>query len=196
MLTNNRNGRITTALIAAAIASVCGSATALASSGGSGAPIAPAPTVPTPTVPTSGVPGKATLLPDGSAVPPAGAPAAVVSAIGAANAIRLKPYIYGGGHKSFNAKGYDCSGAVSYALRGAGVLTSPLPSGPFMRWGLPGPGQWITTYANPGHMYVVIAGLRFDTSSAGDTLNQGKGPRWRPALRSTQGYRARHALGL
>ncbi len=195
MLTNHRIGRITTALIAAAIVSVCGSATALAQTGGSGAPPAPAPTPTTP-APTSGVPGKATLLPDGSAVPPAGAPPAVVSAIGAANAIRFKPYVYGGGHKSFKSKGYDCSGAVSYALRGAGLLTAPMPSGPMMRWGLPGPGAWITVYAKPSHAYMVIAGLRFDTSMGGDPVNTGQGPRWRSTNRPARGYRARHVLGL
>src|SRR5687767_13611875 len=123
-----------------------------------------------------GPPGKATLLPSGKAVPPSNAPERVVRAIRAGNRIRKKPYRYGGGHASFNDSGYDCSGAVSYVLHAAGMLKRPLPSGSLARWGLKGKGKWITVYANGGHAYAVIAGLRWDTSAMGDG---GKGPRWR-----------------
>ena len=132
---------------------------------------------------------------DGLAYPPAGAPAKVVAAITAANRIVGKPYRYGGGHAKVEDTGYDCSGTISYALIGAKLLKSPLDSGSFMSWGKAGPGRWITVYTNPGHAFVVIAGLRLDTSAAGDPSGA-KGPRWRPALRSTRGFRARHPVGF
>ena len=106
----------------------------------------------------------ATLLPDGRAVAPASAPPAVAAAIEAANAIADTPYIWGGGHGSFESSGYDCSGAVSFALNGGGFLDSPLDSTGLATWGEPGAGSWITVYANSGHTYAVIAGLRWDTS--------------------------------
>jgi cell wall-associated NlpC family hydrolase len=137
----------------------------------------------------------AKLLPNGLAAAPADAPAAVQQAIAAANNIIGLPYVYGGGHQAFQASGYDCSGTVSYALHGGGLVTTPLDSSDFMSWGQRGKGQWITVYTNPGHAYVVIAGLRLDTSSAGDP-HGGSGPRWRPALRSSRGFRARHPVGL
>jgi hypothetical protein len=171
-------------------------ATAGASTGGAAPPGGTTPPPPTTTTTTSGVPGKATLLADGSAVAPAGAPTAVVNAIAAANLIRLKPYIYGGGHRNFFSKGYDCSGAVSYMLHGGGLLESPLPSGPFMRWGAPGYGAWISVLANRGHAYAVVAGLRWDTSAVGERLNAGSGPRWRATRRVAKGYVARHYPGL
>ena len=143
-----------------------------------------------PPPPSTGPPGKATLLASGKAIPPANAPARVVRAIRAANRIRKKPYIYGGGHASFEAPGYDCSGAVSYVLHAARMLRRPLPSGPLMRWARKGRGKWITVYANRGHAYAVIAGLRWDTSAAGDS--SGRGPRWRRTKRSPLGYRIRH----
>ena len=118
-----------------------------------------------------------------TAIPPAAAPEPVKQAIYAANRITRKPYLYGGGHRSFRSRGYDCSGSVSYALHGGGLLDSPLHSSAFMRWGERGPGQWITVFTNPGHAYVVIAGLRFDTSGPGE-----RGPRWRTAARSTRRY--------
>ncbi len=155
----------------------------------------PAPTTTT----TTTTPTAATLLANGTAVAPAGAPTAVVNAIAAGNQIRKRRYVWGGGHASFFSRGYDCSGAVSYVLHGAGLLTSPIPSGPLMSWGTPGPGSWITVYANPGHTYMVVAGLRFDTSSAGETIRRGKpgtGPRWRTVLRPTPGYAVRHYTGL
>jgi hypothetical protein len=138
----------------------------------------------------------AVLNPDGSATAPAGAPRPVRKAINAGNRIRTKPYLWGGGHRSFKAKGYDCSGAISYLMHAAGLLKRPLASGPFMRWGKPGLGQWITVYANRGHMYAVIAGLRYDTSAVGESLNQGSGPRWRATARSSVGYAARYRPGL
>ncbi len=99
--------------------------------------------------------------------------------------------MYGGGHRSFRSRGYDCSGSVSYALHGGGLLDRPLHSRAFMNWGERGAGQWITVYTNPGHAYVVIAGLRFDTSGAGE-----RGPRWRIAARSSGRYTARHPEGF
>jgi hypothetical protein len=134
----------------------------------------------------------ATLAPDGrTAIAPAGAPPAVVAAIAAANRITSRPYRYGGGHARVEDSGYDCSGAVSYALIGARLLSSPLPSGPLMHYGDAGPGRWITVYAHGGHAYVVIAGLRFDTSGRGES-----GPRWRAERRSGDGYTVRHPPGL
>ena len=135
--------------------------------------------------------GKAKKLADGTAVAPEGAPDRVKKAIAAANKIITKPYRYGGGHGSFEDSGYDCSGTVSYALHGAGLLKSPMASTGFMSWAQPGKGKWITTYAHGGHMYVIIAGLRLDTSGSG-----GKGPRWRTEYRSPSGFTARHPRGL
>ena len=136
--------------------------------------------------------GKATLASDGrTAIAPEGAPRAVEAAIAAANRITRKPYIYGGGHGRFEDRGYDCSGAVSYALHGAGLLRSPLASGGLMSWGVRGRGKWMTVYAHGGHAYVVIAGLRFDTSGRGES-----GPRWRAETRSPSGYTARHPRNL
>jgi hypothetical protein len=148
---------------------------------------------------------KATLLPDGTAAAPADAPEAVQQAIWAANKLQDKPYKYGGGHAKIEDTGYDCSGTVSYALIAAGLLKSPLPSGPFMRWGERGRGQWITVFSHTGHAYMVIAGLRLDTSAyASRTARNRKvarsaferGPRWRPTSRPSRGFRTRHPLGL
>ncbi len=170
-----------------------------AQTGGSAVPgstPAPAPTTPTTPAPApTGPVGKATLLSNGMAVAPSGAPPQVVNAIAAANQIRLKPYVYGGGHNStFTGNGYDCSGAVSFALKGAGLLTSPLPSGSLMKWGLPGRGRWISVYAHRSHTYAVIAGLRWDTSAMGS--GSGKGPRWRATKRKPRGFTVRHVDGL
>ena len=148
-------------------------------------------------VPRVFVPGdKAVLMEDGYAAAPTDAPPAVQEAVFAANEIVGKPYRYGGGHRSFKDSGYDCSGTVSYALRGAQVLKSPLDSSSFMRWGEKGKGDWITVYTNPGHAFVVIAGLRLDTSAAGERRSSGKGPRWRQNLRGGRGFRLRHPVGL
>jgi hypothetical protein len=144
----------------------------------------------------------AKLLPDGTAAAPALAPPQIQQAIWAANTIQRKPYIYGGGHRSFKSRGYDCSGTVSFALHAAGLLTSPLDSSSFMTWGARGRGHWMTVYTNPGHAYAVIAGLRLDTSSAGvSSARYGakatqSGPRWRPTGRSARGYRLRHPVGF
>ena len=175
-------------------------AASTASGGTGGLPPLPLPQVPgssggTPigVVPPAPVPGAiARLARDGrTAIPPAAAPDAVKRAIYAANRITRKPYRYGGGHASFRSSGYDCSGSVSYALHGGGLLASPLHSGAFMRWGEPGAGRWITVYTNRGHAFAVIAGLRFDTSGPGES-----GPRWRAGARSSRGYSARHPSGF
>jgi cell wall-associated NlpC family hydrolase len=167
---------------------------AMAQTGGSGAPGSTTSTSTSTTPAPSGT--TAVFNSDGSATAPAGAPRPVRKAINAANRIRTKPYLWGGGHGKWKSRGYDCSGAVSYVLHAAGLLKRPLASGPFMKWGSPGTGQWITVYANPGHMYAVIAGLRFDTSSGGDPLNQGSGPRWRTTARTSGGYAVRYSPGL
>jgi peptidoglycan hydrolase CwlO-like protein len=127
----------------------------------------------------------------GMVQPPAGAPAAVGQVMAAGNAIATLPYVWGGGHGSFQASGYDCSGSVSYALAAAGLLSSPLDSTGFESWGAPGPGQWITVYANSGHAFMVVAGWRFDTVA----LSQG-GTRWSQSMTDTSGYVARHPPGL
>jgi cell wall-associated NlpC family hydrolase len=143
---------------------------------------------------TPGVPvaAAAAVLPNGTAVAPLEAPAVVAAVIQGGNEIARTPYKWGGGHGAWADKGYDCSGSVSFALAGAGLLGSPLTSGQLMQWGAPGPGRWITVYANGGHTFMVVAGLRFDTSGRSGPL----GTRWQPALRSTSGFVARHPPGL
>ncbi len=136
----------------------------------------------------------AKLLKDGTAAAPLGAPLEVQQAVWAANKLIGKPYRYGGGHARFKDTGYDCSGTVSFALKGAKLLKSPLDSSSFMKWGVAGEGEWMTVYTNPGHAFVVIAGLRLDTSATGDPSGN-KGPRWRPTLRSVKGFKARHPDG-
>jgi hypothetical protein len=171
---------------------------AMAQTGGSSPPgdTTSTTTTTTTTTTTSAPSGTAALQPDGTAVPPANAPKQVRKAINAGNRIHTRPYIWGGGHRSFKSKGYDCSGAVSYVLHAAGLLKSPLSSGPLMRWGAPGVGSWITVYANPSHTFVVVAGLRYDTSAVGESLNQGSGPRWRTTARSGTGYAVRYYPGF
>lgn len=115
----------------------------------------------------------------------------VAAMIAAGNRIATTPYIYGGGHRSFEDRGYDCSGSVSYVLGAAGLLSAPLASGALMSWGRPGPGRRVTVYANPGHAYMVIDGRRFDTSGRAQT-----GSRWQPDDRSSAGFVARHWPGL
>jgi hypothetical protein len=138
---------------------------------------------------------KAKLLPNGVLVPPKSAPKRVKRVIAAANKISRKPYIYGGGHARWWDRGYDCSGAVSFALRGGRFLDSPLPSGALMKWGMGGRGRWISVYAHGGHAYAVIAGFRWDTSGdkGGET-----GPRWHEDARSPNrgGFVARHPAGF
>ena len=133
----------------------------------------------------------ATVGPDGLATAPALAPPVIRAMIDAGNRIATKPYIYGGGHGKWEDAGYDCSGSVSYALHGAGLLETSMPSGGFATWGDPGPGQWVTIYANGGHMYMVVAGLRFDTSGRASA-----GTRWQAEVRSVTGYAVRHPQGL
>ena len=171
------------------------------------APAPPAPAVPAPAPPATGgaaygvayqptVPGVVAQAINGVAYAPDQAPDAVKQAIWAANQIVGLPYRLGGGHKlGFTDHAYDCSGTVSFAMHGAGLLATPRDSSSFMRYGVAGKGQWITVYTNPSHAFAVIAGLRLDTSAAGDPSGA-SGPRWRPNLRSTRGYRARHPLGL
>jgi cell wall-associated NlpC family hydrolase len=142
-----------------------------------------------------GAASRARILPDGLAQAPADAPAAVKAAIAAGNQLIGQPYVYGGGHLSFVSNGYDCSGAVSYALHGGNLLASPLDSSQLELWGEPGAGAWITVYTNPAHAYVDIAGIRFDTSRAGDPDGL-SGPRWRPLLSSNKGFVERHFPGL
>jgi cell wall-associated NlpC family hydrolase len=181
----------------------------VSANGGSGEP-APGPTGATGTTGTTGTTGSngptgptgpaggpvthARILADGLAQAPADAPAWVRQAIAAGNQLIGKPYVYGGGHASFVSNGYDCSGTVSYALHGANLLASPLDSSQFELWGAGGPGEWITVYTNPEHAYVDIAGIRLDTSRAGDPGGQ-SGPRWRPLLSSNRGFVARHFPG-
>lgn len=161
-------------------------------------------TTTTTTTPVPGAPegvaaplaGLATILPGGVASIPEGAPDSVARAIQAANRIHTRTYIWGGGHRRWKSKGYDCSGAVSYVLHAAGLLSSRLVSGQLAWWGTPGLGTWITVYANRTHTYMVIAGLRYDTSPLGEWIDQGRGPRWRYALRTGTGFAVRHFLGL
>jgi len=134
---------------------------------------------------------KARVLPDGTAVAPANAPLAVQRVIQAGNAIAKLPYKWGGGHGAWRDNGYDCSGSVSFALAGAGLLEAPMASGGFMNWGAAGPGEWITIYADEGHMFMVVAGLRFDTSGQGRA-----GTRWQAEPSSGAGMAVRHVPGL
>ena len=141
--------------------------------------------------PTIGTGGAAVIQPDGTASAPIEAPQVVQEVIHAGNLISNSPYKWGGGHGRWLDDGYDCSGSVSFALFAGGLLSSPLTSGAFINWGEPGPGRWITLYTNPGHVYMVVAGLRFDTS--GRTR---LGSRWQPEMRPSGGFVVRHPPGL
>jgi hypothetical protein len=134
---------------------------------------------------------KATALSNGVALPPLEAPEEVKQIIEAGNIIARSPYLWGGGHGKWLDKGYDCSGSVSFALAAAGLLNGPLASGPLMSWGEPGRGKWVTIYANNGHVFMEVAGIRFDTSNSRVT-----GSRWGNEMRSTAGFVARHPAGL
>jgi hypothetical protein len=154
--------------------------------------------------------GTATLLANGQAIAPSDAPPEVQAVIAAGNKIATLPYVYGGGHNAtFSGRGYDCSGSVSYALHGGSLLTSPLDSSSFMKWGDPGLGSWITIYTNPGHAYMVVAGLRFDTSmrtplatTARKATHRSRRAapvltsRWSTKMRSADGYTIRHPVGF
>jgi hypothetical protein len=134
---------------------------------------------------------RARVLADGTAVAPENAPEPVKRVILAANQIAKFPYKWGGGHGAWRDNGYDCSGSVSFALAGAGLLDRPLTSGLLAGYGRPGPGRWITIYANSGHVFMIVAGLRFDTSGQGRA-----GTRWQAAARPTGGFAVRHIPGL
>jgi hypothetical protein len=135
--------------------------------------------------------GKAVVGSDGLAVAPADAPPLVKAIIDAGNRIATKPYKYGGGHGKWEDSGYDCSGSMSYAFHGAGMLDEALDSTGFMSWGEPGKGTWVTIYAKGDHAYMIVAGLRFDTSGRSD-----QGTRWQTKMRSSSGYVVRHPEGL
>jgi hypothetical protein len=176
-------------------------ATCLVTAGGASAQTTTTTTTITPGPPGSvegqGLTGTATLLPNGTALAPPTAPLAVQNAIRAANRIHTRTYIWGGGHRRWKSKGYDCSGAVSYVLHAAGLLSAPLVSGQLAKsWGSPGLGSWITVYANRSHTFMVIAGLRYDTSPVGESWNQGRGPRWRANFRSVTGFAVRYYPGF
>jgi cell wall-associated NlpC family hydrolase len=135
---------------------------------------------------------QATALGNGIALPPLEAPGAIRQMIEAGNVIARTPYLWGGGHGKWLDTGYDCSGSVSFVLASAGLLNAPLASGPLMSWGQPGPGKWVTIYSSPGHVYMEVAGVRFDTSGASRT-----GSRWQNDLRGRRpGFVARHPAGL
>jgi peptidoglycan hydrolase-like protein with peptidoglycan-binding domain len=160
--------------------------------------------VSSPTTPTATTPGAtATIDSAGNATAPASAPQVVQEMITAANSIDNKPYIYAGGHATWNAPGYDCSGAVSFVLHAAGLLSSSEDSTGLESFGSPGKGQWVTIYANAGHTWIVIAGLAFDTAHWGPTAPAGSGPRWLIKADATAnlddgtgGYTVRHPDGL
>jgi cell wall-associated NlpC family hydrolase len=139
------------------------------------------------------VEGSRAVVRNGIAYAPSRAPQNVKNAIWAVNTLRRKPYVWGGGHGSFNDYGYDCSGTVSFALHGAGLISAPMPSSDLMRYGERGRGRWITVYSRPGHTFAVIAGLRLDTTDFRRGGNDG--PRWHADLRDTGGYVARHPAG-
>jgi len=130
---------------------------------------------------------------DGRAIAPARAPAAVQAAIAAANRIDDRPYVWGGGHLAWAARGYDCSGAVGYVLHAIGLLDQTMVSGQLASWGESGVGRWISVYANTEHVYMVIAGLRFDTRG---NLPGVSGPRWHMAKVEPRNFVARHPSGL
>jgi hypothetical protein len=134
---------------------------------------------------------RADVLDNGIALPPLDSPAEVRQIIEAGNAIARTPYKWGGGHGRWQDTGYDCSGSVSFALASAGLLAGPLASGPLMSWGEPGPGRWITVWSNEGHVFLEVAGVRFDTSGT-----RVSGSRWQDTMRSTAGFVARHPSGL
>jgi hypothetical protein len=149
------------------------------------------------TFPVSGpvVSGKVARLHSGKAAAPKKAPLPVRRAIWTANQLRSKPYRYGGGHKSFDDRGYDCSGTVSYVLGAAGLIGSPMSSTEFRRYGQRGRGKWITVYAREGHTFAVIAGLRLDTTPWDNSSNRWA-PRWQTTERLPRGFEPRHPVGL
>lgn len=141
------------------------------------------------------VPGSLARYVNGLAAAPMSAPAVIQQVIWAGNQIIGLPYIFGGGHASFISPGYDCSGTVSFALHGGSLLQSPEDSSEFEGWGSHGAGRWVAVFANAGHAYMTVAGLRLDTSAADDPSDQ-QGPRWRPLRPENSGFVVRHPLGL
>ena len=141
----------------------------------------------------SGIPSgdRAALTPDGLAVAPLAAPPTVQAVIDAGNQIARLPYRYGGGHATWIDTAYDCSASISFAFAAAGLVSAPMVSGELAQWGDPGPGRWITVFANGGHTFMYVAGLRFDTGGLSAT-----GSRWQGTMRSTAGFAVRHPPGL
>ena len=179
--------KLTCAICAVAVLAtllVVGSGSAAASTTGGASFVPPPP------------PPKRAKIVDGKAIAPRNAPPRVRRIIRAGNRLIGKPYKWGGGHATFSKldRGYDCSGSVSYALRGARLLRSPLTSGALMDWGRPGTGRWLTVYAHGGHTYLVVAGLRLDTGMRDDPSRTG--PAWSKRLRRSDAFVARHARGL
>lgn len=140
----------------------------------------------------AGTSDKLQLLDDGTAGAPLGAPEEVQSIVAAANAIAKFPYVWGGGHGSFIARGYDCSGSLSYPFKAAGLVDRTRVSGEYAKWGEPGPGKWVTIYANGGHVFMIVGGLRYDTSFRDGP----RGSRWQANGRSMSGFEVRHPPGL
>jgi cell wall-associated NlpC family hydrolase len=178
--------------------------TAAASSTTGGSPVSSSPAISGPIGAAAGptvrpdllVPGMLARYVDGIAAAPEDAPAVVQEIVWAGNQLIGLPYIYGGGHNAtFTSPGYDCSGTVSFALHGASLLTAPEDSSEFEGWGSHGVGRWVTIFANAGHAYMTVAGLRLDTSPANDPSNL-EGPRWRPLRPENAGFIIRHPLGL
>lgn len=135
--------------------------------------------------------GKTALYKNGKAYAPRNSPTAVKRAIAAGNRLQDKPYKWGGGHRRLEDSGYDCSGAVSYVLREAGLMRGQRVSKGFFNYGEKGAGRWITVYVRKGHVFIVVAGLRLDTGGGSRT-----GPRWKPESRSAKGHAMRHPRGL
>lgn len=184
------------ALVAAtAVLSLAGTSPANATSSGGAGYQRPAADTGGATSEKPAPPVRPRLLPSGKVTVPAGLPDPVRAALRAGNRIVGKPYKWGGGHGSFRDSGYDCSGAVSYALHAADAVDEPMASGPLSSWGRAGEGEWITVYANAGHAWMTVAGVRLDTSAADDP-GGGEGPRWRPRMTGTDGYEIRHPDGL
>ncbi len=193
-----RSAPIAALALALAVAALAGSSPSAAqgSAGGvsptieTGAEESEAPTQ----EPPRGLPRQAatSILRGERALAPRGAPLAVKRVIAAANRIRTRPYVWGGGHRRWLARGYDCSGSVSFVLHAGGLLDTSMVSGTFMKWGAPGPGRWITIYANRTHVYAVIAGLRWDT--VGDPAGT-SGPRWHAEPPYPKGFIVRHPVG-
>jgi hypothetical protein len=187
---SSRGMRLQGTIWATALAALLAPASVAHADGG-GAPYVPEAPPAAPTV---------AVLSAGRAVAPAGAPRRVRRILTAANRLVDKPYRWGGGHRDFTLgldRGYDCSGAVSYALYGGRLIPSPLASTGLARFGRRGPGRWVTVYANRGHAFLVVAGLRFDTGARGaGPTPRGSGPRWTAEMRPTRRFAVRHPAGL